>query len=131
MRVLEAVPAWVVGQIAKSEVRTLVDDRRPSREEARGQIGGGAVGEGQEDGIHRRQLVMDRQCGRAQVGMDAGDRIVVALAALQANEVHIRVPRQEPDEFGTHIPGGADDPHADASRSTRRVQPALRSGDEP
>ena len=51
------------------------------------EVRGRAVGQGQEDGIHRRQLAVDGQLGRAEVRVDAGDRVVVAFATLEADEV--------------------------------------------
>ena len=63
MWVLEAVPARVVGRVSKPEVGTLVDDRGAAREESWRQVRGGPVGERQEDGIDRRQLVGRRRRG--------------------------------------------------------------------
>ena len=131
MRVLEAVPARVVGGVPQPEVRALVDDRGPAREEPGRQVRGRPVGEGQEHRIHGRQLVMHGQPGRAEVRVDTGDRVVVAFAALQADEVHVRVAGQDPDELRADVAGRPDDAAADPSRATSRVHAALRAGDEP
>ena len=131
MWVLEAVPARVVGRISKPEVGPLVDDRGAAREEPRREIRGRPVGEGQEHGIDRWQLVMHGEAGQAEVRMDPGDRVMVALATLQADEVDVRMPGQDPDEFGTDIAGRPDDPASDPSRPPGRVQAALRTGNEP
>src|SRR5690242_9066424 len=59
--------------------------------------------------------------------MDGDDRVVVAPATGQPDELDIRVPRQEADELGADISGRADDPDPDAARAAARVDPALRS----
>ena len=54
-RVLEAVPARVVGRVAEPEVGPEVDDRGAVGHEVRDEAGGRAVGQGEEDGIDLRQ----------------------------------------------------------------------------
>ena len=130
-RMLEAVPARVVGRIAQPEVRTLVDDRGPARDAGRGEVRGRPMGKCQEHRIHRRQLVMDGQPGRAQVRVDAGDRVVVALAALQPDELDVRVAGKQPDELRADVSGGPDDPDPDPPGTAGRVDAALRSWEEP
>jgi hypothetical protein len=57
--------------------------------------------------------------------MDRADRVIVALAAVQPDELDIRMARQEADQLTPDISGRADDPDPDASRSAVRVDAAL------
>ena len=50
-RVLEAIPARVVGRVAQAEVGTEVDDRRAVGDEVRDEAGRRAVGEREERGV--------------------------------------------------------------------------------
>ncbi len=127
-RVLEAVPARVVGGVAQAEVGTLVDDRRAGGEQVRRQVRGRAVGQGQEDRIDRRQLAVDGQLGRAEVRVDAGDGVVVALATLEADEVDVRVPREEADELRADVAGRPDDADPDPTRAAGGIDVRVASG---
>ena len=72
--VLEAVPAGIVGSIAQPEVGPEVDDPRALRHKIRDQRGGGAVGEGQEDGVGLGQAGVEDEPGTRQVGVHRADR---------------------------------------------------------
>ena len=107
-RVLEAVPARVVGRVAEAEVGALVDDRGAGRDEVRDEGRRGAVGECQEDRVEG----VARPAGSsawtsspvvARCGWIAVDRIVVAAAADEADQLDVRVARQQPDQLGTDI----------------------------
>jgi len=149
-RVLEAIPAWIVRGVAESEVGPEVDDCSPTRREVGGDLRPRPVGECHEDrvdpagvrtgagrpgpprprerpssGKSSRQFGIERQCGGRQVGMDRADRVIVALAAVQPDELDIRMARQEADQLTPDISGRADDPDPDASRSAVRVDAAL------
>ncbi len=52
-RVLEAVPARIVGGVAQSEVGALVDDRGSVGDQPGHQLGGRSVGERHEDRVER------------------------------------------------------------------------------
>ena len=91
--------------------------------------GRGAVRQGQEDGVRRRQLGVDRQARPREVGMDAGDRLVVAAAAREADELDVRVAGQQPDQLGADVAGRADDPDPDPPRTPGRVDATLGAGE--
>ena len=100
-RVLEAVPARVVGRVAEAEVGAQVDDRRAGRDAGSAtSAAAGAVGEGQEDaqsaGGSSASTVSSVV---ARCGWIAADRVVVAVAADQADELDVRVARQQPDQL--------------------------------
>ena len=131
-RVLEAVPARVVGRVAQAEVGPEVDDRGARGGEVGDEPRAGAVGECQEDRVDRPRAASasDGQVGRREVRMDAADRIVVALAADEPDQLDIRVARQQPDQLATDVPGRADDPDPDAPRPAGRVDAARGARDE-
>ncbi len=56
--------------------------------------------------------------------MDVADRIVVALAAGQAHQIHVRMSGQEPDELTADVAGRTDDPDADPAWPAGRVESA-------
>ena len=119
---LEAVPARVVGRIAQPEVGTLVDDRRAGGDEVGDELRRGAVREGEEDRIRGRHVGMDVEVERGQVGMDAGDRIVVAAPPDEPDQLDVRMPREQPNELATDIAGRPDDPDPDHARIVCRLR---------
>ena len=56
------------------------------------------------------------------------DRLVVAIAALQAHELDVRVARQQADQLGADVPGRADDGDADAPLPAVRGTPRAERG---
>ena len=131
-RMLEAVPARVVGRVAEAEVGAEVDDRGAGGDEVGGDLRPGAVGECQEDtairrgGMLRRRIVEVsawRRCGWTPV-----DGVVVAVPADQPDQFDVRVPGEQPDQLATDIPGRPDDPDADPARPACRVHDLARSG---
>ena len=129
-RVLEAVPARVVGGVAQAEVGTLVDDRRAFRDEVGDQGGRRAMGEGHEDRVDRRKFRVDREVRGREVRVDTGDRVVITAAPHEADQLHVRVAGQQADQLGTDIAGRPDDPDPDTTWAPSRVQPAFRAGEE-
>ena len=97
-----------------------VDDRGAGSDEVGDELRRRAVGQRQEDRVDRRQGGMDGQLGRREVRVDAAERVVVAVAALEADEVDVRVAREEPDELGADVAGRPDDADADATRPAGR-----------
>ena len=72
------------------------------------------VREGEEDGIDAvDELALERQVGRAEVGMDAADRVAAPFAAGQPGELDGRMARQEADELAADVAGRTDDADAD------------------
>ena len=135
VRVLEAVPARVVGGVAQAEVRPEVDDGGAGLDDRGDQGGGGAVGEGEEDRVDLGERGVDDEAGLGQVRVDVVERVAVAIAALQPHDRHVRVAGQEADQLGADIARRADDADADlAVRGVGRVagrdQAALRTRDE-
>ena len=94
-RMLEAVPARIVGRVPEPEVRPEVDDRRAGGQEVRHELGRGAMGEGQERGVDLGQIGADGQLGRGEVRVVVTDRLVLAVAA------------GEPDDAGRSDAGSA------------------------
>ena len=125
-RMLEAVPARVVGRVAQAEVGALVDDRRAGGDEVGDEVRRGAVREGEEDRIRGRQLGMDVEVERRQVRVDAVDRVVVAATPDEPDQLDVRVPRQQPDQLTADIAGRPDDPDPDPPRATGRIHAARR-----
>ena len=89
-RMLEAVPARVVGRITEPEVGSEVDDRGPAGDEVRDDPGGRAVGQGQEHRIHGREPGPHGQSGRGEVGVMAADRLVLSIATGQSHDLDVR-----------------------------------------
>src|SRR5262245_4746836 len=87
VRMLEAVPARVVGRVAQAEVRPKVDDGGAAGGQVRGARRGRAVRQGEEDGVSLGQLAVDGETGRGEVRVVAADRLVVAVPAGQSDDV--------------------------------------------
>ena len=133
VRVLEAVPARVVGRVAEAEVGPEVDDRGAGLDDARDDARGRAVGEGEEDGVDSGSEASTTQAGVGEVRVDAVERVAVAVAALEADDRHVRVAGQEADQLGADVAGRPDDADPDAPvgvGAAGRDHPALRSRDE-
>ena len=130
-RVLEAVPARVVGRVAQPEVGPEVDDRGAVGDEVRDEAGRRAVREGEERGVDLGQRVPDREVGRGEVRVVAADRIVVAVAAGEPDDVDVRMARQQPDQLGADVAGRADDADADPARPAVRATPRSERGRNP
>ncbi len=60
-------------------------------------------GQGQEDRVRGRQLGVDGQARRPEMRMDPGDRVVVATAAGQPDQVDVRVAGEQPDQLGADV----------------------------
>ena len=94
---------------------------------------GRAVGEGEEDRVHVRERGVDDQAGVGEVRVDAVERVAVAVAALEADDGHVRVAGQEADQLGADVAGRPDDADPDAAvgvGAAGRDHAALRSRDE-
>ena len=128
-RVLEAVPARVVGGVAQPEVGAEVDDRGAGGDKVRRRAPAAVPwGRARKTASRRSGSVgVDRQVGRRQMRVDAADRIVVALATDEADELDVRVAREQADELAADIAGRADDPDADPPRPAGRVDARARS----
>jgi hypothetical protein len=61
----------------------------------------------------------------------AADRVVLAVAAGESDDLDVWMARQQPDELGTDVPGGTDDADADPARPTVRAHAPLGAGEEP
>jgi hypothetical protein len=132
VRMLEAVPARVVGRIAEAEVGAEVDDRDSLGGHRRDQRGGGAVGQGQERGIDVvGQLRADGQAGARELRMEVADRVVVAVAAGQADDVHVGVAAQQADELCADVAGRPDDPDSQLAGAAIGRLAAARAREEP
>ena len=84
---LEAVPARVVGGVAQAEVGPEVDDRGAVGDQVGDDAGGRAVGEGEERGVDLGELRANRELRAGEVGMVAGDRVVVAVAPGEPDQI--------------------------------------------
>ena len=131
MRVLEAVPARVVGGVAEAEVGPEVDDRGAAGDDRRNELRGRPVGERQEDGVGGGQVCVDDVRRRGEMGMDRPDGFVVAAAADETDDLDGGVAVEEPDELRTDVAGGADDGDPDATPGCgfgHGSRPAIRLG---
>ena len=63
--------------------------------------------------------------------MVAADRVVLAVAAGEADDLDVRMAGQQPDQLGADVPGRTDDADADPSRPAVGAHAALRAGEEP
>ena len=130
-RVLEAVPARVVGRVAQAEVRALVDDRRARRRRGPGRAR--RRRRGAAPGRRRRPAGSSAWTVRpvvARCGMDPGDRVVVAAAPGEPDQLDVRVAGEQPDQLGADVAGRADDPDADPPRPAGRVDARAASGQD-
>jgi hypothetical protein len=130
-RVLEAVPARVVGWVAQAEVGSEVDDRRAGRDDVRHEGCRRAMGKGEEGGVDVGEHRADGEVRRRQMRMVAGDRVVVSVAPGEPDDLDVRVAGKEPDELGPDVAGRPDDPDADAPRPAVRLSAARRPWYEP
>jgi hypothetical protein len=89
------------------------------------------MGERHEDRVDVvGQFGVNVEIERGQVLVDAADRVVVAAAPRQADEIDIGVSRQEPDQLAPDISRRTDDPDPDAPGAGGRVEAALRAWSE-
>ena len=86
-RMIEVVPARVVGGVGQAEVGAEIDDRGTLRDEVRDERGGGAVGEGEEDCLGVGRRLVDLEAGRGQVRVDRADGLVFPPAPDEADEL--------------------------------------------
>ena len=65
----------------------------PAAAIARDDLGGRAVGQGEEDARRRRRAAgrVDREAGRGEMRVGLADRLVVAAAALEPDDLDGRV----------------------------------------
>ena len=131
-RVLEAVPARVVGRVAKPEVGPEVDDGgaagRPGRARASRRRRGGGPGT-----RRRRRGARSPRSGRSSARWAWWSPIglVLAVAAGQPDDLHVRMARQQADELAAGVPGRADDADADPARPAVVRYAACRAGEDP
>ncbi len=111
-RVLEVVPARVVGRVPEPEVGPQVDDRHAVPGELVDPAGRGAVGQRQEHGLRVvRNGVVDMEVAGREVGVDAAQGVALPLPPDKADDAHVRVQREEPDQLGADVPRRAHDRH--------------------
>ena len=65
----------------------------PVVSEVRDELGRGAMGEGQEHGVDLGQIGADGQLGRGEVRVVVTDRLVLAVAAGQPDDLDVRMAR--------------------------------------
>ena len=134
-RVLEAVPARVVGGVAEPEVGAQVDDSGAGRGQLQGDLDPCAVGEGHEDRVERRigsvgsaALTVSpvvARCGwMPSIGSWSRSR------PTRPDDLDVRVPRQQPDQLATDIARRPDDPDPQPARAALGVDPALGARQE-
>ncbi len=120
---LEAVPARIVGRGAEAEVGPEVDDGGAAAAISGTSPGGGPVGEGQEDRVDLGQVGLDRQARSGQVRMAGADRLM-AVAALEPDDLDRRMAAEQADQLGADVARCADDPDPDPA--VRGIRPAIR-----
>ena len=119
-RMLEAIPAGIVGGSQEPEVGSLVDDRSPGREDVARLCRRQTVGQRQEHGVSLWQHRVDGVAGSGQVGMHAAYRLLLATATLEPHDTHVRVLVEQPHHLAAGISGRADDADPDARTTTKR-----------
>ena len=67
----------------------------------------------------------------ARCGWMAADRLVVAVAAGEADDLDVRVPGEQADELGADVAGRPDDPDADPARPSSTARPRSERGVTP
>ena len=68
----------------------------------------------EEDGVHvDRELTLEEQVGRREVGMDAAYGIATALAPGEPDELDMWMGCEQPDQLSADVAGRAHDPDAD------------------
>ncbi len=113
-RVLEAVPARVVGGVAEPEVGAEVDDRRAGGGEVGDDLGRRAVGEGEEDRVRVGDRRVDVEARPVEVDVGAADRLMAPAPPDEPDDLDVRVSGQQAHELGPDVPGGAHDRNPDA-----------------
>ena len=108
-RMLEAVPAGIVGGVPEAEVGAEVDDRRAGGRELRDDLGGGTMGQREEDGVRVGDGRVDVEARAVEVDVGPADRLVAAAATHQPHDLDVRMARQQADELGADVAGGTDD----------------------
>ena len=103
----------------------------PVVSEVRHELGGRAVGEGQERRVDLGQIGADGQLGRGEVRVVVTDRLVLAVAAGEPDDLDVRMPAQQPDQLAAAVAGRADDPDTDASRAIDAGHAPLGTRDDP
>ena len=63
--------------------------------------------------------------------MDPGDRVVVAAAPGEPDQLDVRMAGQQPDQLGADVAGRPDDPDPDPARAAGRVDAARGAREEP
>ncbi len=61
--------------------------------------------------------------------MDPADRVVVAAAAGEPDELDVRVAREQPDQLGADVPGRPDDADPDAPGTAGRIHAPPGAGE--
>ena len=127
-RVLEVVPARVVGGVAEPEVGAEVDHRLPASEELVDPARDRAVGEGEE---HRLGAVGDRvehlEVARREVRVDARDRVAPAARGRPGPTIStLGWSASSRIELRAHVPGRAHDRDAHGIAAQRPLPDGCR-----
>ena len=112
----------------QSEIGTEVDDGAALADEIRDELRGGPMGERQEDRVGFGDRRIDRQLGDGEMRSNGADRLVVAVAADEADEAHIRVAGEDPNGFAARIARGPDDRDRDRRVGAGARDRLVRSG---
>jgi hypothetical protein len=121
---VESIPAGVVGGGAQSEIGAEIDDCGAAGGDRRHEVCRRAVGQGQEDGIDRWKLAVDREPGGPEVGVDVREGLVVPVATLEPDDLDCWMAAQQPDQLRARVAGCPDD--ADPDPAVRAIRPAIR-----
>jgi hypothetical protein len=72
------------------------------------------VGQGEEDGVGLGPSRVDGEAGRAEMRVRRRDRLVIAIATDEADDLDVRMPGEKPHELGADVARCADDRDANA-----------------
>ena len=128
-RVVEVVPARIVGGVVEAEVRPEVDDRLPAIEELVDPARNDAVGERQEDRLGIvGDSIDDVQLAGREVGMDAREGIALPVTPDEPDDPDVRVERKEADQLGADVARRTDDGNSYGIAGFQRAGAAGRRG---
>ncbi len=126
-RVIEPVPAGIVGRVAEPEVGALVDDGDARVDEVGRHARRQAVWQCQEHGVRLRQGRVHDVPGPRQMGMHGPDRLLLPSSTLESHDAHIRMLVEQPDHLTARVSGGTDDADPDPGTSAKPGQVRGRS----
>src|SRR5271157_1832283 len=120
---VELVPARVVSRVVEPEVRADVEQGGPTPHDLAGHLRGHAVRQRGEYGVCLGDRLIDDQPRLTEVRVRGGDRLVVAVAAIQTGELDVGVMQKQSYQLAARVPGRAQDADGDGTAVCRAEGP--------